>query len=43
MKTEDSMINGENSPKKMLKFTCSNCGSHRLQEVVLMRQDIEGV
>jgi hypothetical protein len=43
MKADDSTINRKNASKKLLKFTCPECGSHRLEEVVLMRQDIEGV
>jgi hypothetical protein len=43
MNYDNSTINGENASKNMLKFTCPECGSHRLEEVVLMRQDIEGV
>ena len=27
----------------MLKFTCPKCGSHRLEEMVLWRHEIEGV
>ncbi len=29
--------------RNLLKFTCPKCGSHRLEEVVQMRQVIEGV
>ncbi|MFH1114175.1 MAG: hypothetical protein V1792_09665 [Pseudomonadota bacterium] len=43
MNTENTTVMENNTSKKMLKFTCRNCGSHRLEEVVLMRQDIEGV
>jgi len=31
------------STGNLLKFTCPHCGSHRLEEVVQMRQEIEGV
>jgi predicted RNA-binding Zn-ribbon protein involved in translation (DUF1610 family) len=43
MNPENSSVTEDNASKKMLKFTCPSCGSHRLEEVVLMRQDIEGV
>jgi hypothetical protein len=33
----------DSESKNLLKFTCPECGSHRLEEVVLMRQEIEGV
>jgi DNA-directed RNA polymerase subunit RPC12/RpoP len=42
-KEKANTANGaEFSEKKLLKFTCPECGSHRLEEVVLMRQEIEG-
>ncbi len=33
----------ESSNLTLLEFTCPHCGSHRLEEVVLMRQEITGV
>jgi hypothetical protein len=43
MKTDDSGIKEKEEQEKLLKFICPNCGSHRLEEIVLMRQEIEGV
>jgi len=31
------------SIRNLLKFTCPNCGGQRLEELVLMRQEIEGI
>ena len=43
MKTDESTSNKDNAAKKLLKFSCPHCSSERLEEVVLMRQDIAGV
>jgi DNA-directed RNA polymerase subunit RPC12/RpoP len=43
MKSEKPTTCREDTSKKLMKFTCPECGSNRLEEVVLMRQEIEGV
>ncbi len=40
--TDQSIIQ-DKAAKNLLKFTCPKCRSHRLEAVVLMRQEIEGV
>jgi hypothetical protein len=41
--THSSHPEAESKSKKLLKFTCPACRSNRLAEVVLMRQEIEGL